>query len=190
MRNLLAGRRGYDHGPSLVRECRRGYEPGRGRARTAVCTLLANESHQLLADWNGVIRRMFNDSLGTSMDYPNLHRKLFKGGAAAYTELWTRKLHEAKAAGIRVGVIAVLHQGSLEAGPERFYRYFTGDLGLTDFQVNTPFPGGPAKEVEGGFQLDSCELADFMVGLFDIWMAEGYSSGVSVGPFNALIDHF
>ena len=93
--------------------------------------------------WNGVIHKMFDGSLGTSMDYPNLYRKLFKGGAAAYTELWTKKLREAKAAGIGVGVIAVLHQGSLEAGPERFYRYFTRDLGLTDFQVNTPFPGGP-----------------------------------------------
>ena len=66
--------------------------------------------------WNDVIRDMFDGSLGTSMDYPNLHRKLFKGGAEAYTELWTRRLHEAKAAGIRVGVIAVLHRGSLEAG--------------------------------------------------------------------------
>jgi uncharacterized protein len=140
--------------------------------------------------WNEVIRRMFNGSLGTSMDYPNLHRKLFKGGAKAYTELWTKRLHEAKASGIALGVIAVLHHGSLEAGPEKFYRYFTEELGLTDFQVNTPFPGGPAKEVEGGFQLDSDALAKFMVDLFDIWMSEGYSSGVSVGPFDALIDHF
>ena len=67
----------------------------------------------------------------------------------------------------------MLHQGSLEAGPERFYRYFVEELGLSDFQVNTPFPGGPAKEVEGGFQIDSALLAEFMIGLFDIWMAEG-----------------
>ena len=58
--------------------------------------------------WNGVIQGIFNGSLGTSMDYPNIHRKLFKGGAAAYTELWSRRVREAKAAGIAVGVIAVL----------------------------------------------------------------------------------
>jgi hypothetical protein len=58
---------------------------------------------------------MFGGSLGTSMDYPNVHRKLYKGGAEAYTELWTRRLHEARAAGIEVGVIAVLHQPSLDA---------------------------------------------------------------------------
>ncbi|MGB8465068.1 MAG: radical SAM protein [Terrimicrobiaceae bacterium] len=140
--------------------------------------------------WNEVIRIMFQGSLGTSMDYPNLHRKLFKGGAEAYTRLWTRKLREAEAADIKVGVIAVLHQGSLEAGPERFYRYFTEELGLDNFQVNTPFPGGPAAEVEGAFQLATDELAAFLAGLFDIWIERGYDSGVSLGPFDALIDHF
>jgi radical SAM protein with 4Fe4S-binding SPASM domain len=140
--------------------------------------------------WNDVIRGMFKNSLGTSMDYPNVHRKLFKGGADAYTELWTRRLREARAAGIKVGVIAVLHQASLEAGPERFYQYFTEELGLDDFQVNTPFPGGPASDVEGGFQLDTGELARFLGELFDIWAERGYHSGVALGPFDALMDHF
>jgi hypothetical protein len=31
--------------------------------------------------WNDVLRTMFGGSLGTSIDYPNVHRKLFKGGA-------------------------------------------------------------------------------------------------------------
>jgi uncharacterized protein len=127
--------------------------------------------------WNDVIRGMFKNSLGTSMDYPNVHRKLFKGGANAYTELWTRRLQEAQAAGIKVGVIAVLHQASLEAGPEKFYHYFTEELGLQDFQVNTPFPGGPASEVEGGFQLDSAALAKFLAGLFDTWMMARHDNG-------------
>jgi uncharacterized protein len=140
--------------------------------------------------WDDVLRTMFGGSLGTSMDYPNVHRKLFKGGAQAYTELWTRRLHEARAAGIEVGVIAVLHQASLDAGPERFYRYFTEELGLDNFQVNTPFPGGPASKVEGGFHLDNDELAKFLVGLFDVWIERGYAAGVSLGPFDALIHHF
>src|SRR3984957_1995093 len=120
--------------------------------------------------WNEVIRRMFKGSLGTSMDYPNVHRKLFKGGAEAYTRVWTARLREALAAGIKVGVIAVLHQASLQEGPERFYHYFTEELGLDDFQVNTPFPGGPAKEIEESFELDSRELATFLAGLFDLWI--------------------
>jgi uncharacterized protein len=140
--------------------------------------------------WNDVIRGMFKNSLGTSMDYPNIHRKLFNGSAQAYTELWTRRLQEAKTSGIKIGVIAVLHQASLETGAQKFYHYFTEELGLTDFQVNTPFPGGPASEVDGAFQLDNGQLADFVGELFDVWMREGYCSGIALGPFDALIDHF
>lgn len=140
--------------------------------------------------WNEVIRTMFQGSLGTSMDYPNRHRKLFKGGARAYTQLWTRKLRDAQTADIKVGVIAVLHQGSIEAGAEEFYRYFTEELGLDSFQVNTPFPGGPAAEVDGAFQLDTKQLASFLCDLFDIWIARGHASAVSLGPFDALINHF
>jgi sulfatase maturation enzyme AslB (radical SAM superfamily) len=47
--------------------------------------------------WNEVLRSMFGGSLGTSMDFPNLHRKLFKGGADAYTAIWTQRLREAQA---------------------------------------------------------------------------------------------
>src|SRR4029453_12591305 len=71
--------------------------------------------------WNEVLATMFQGSLGTSMDYPNEHRKLFKGGAEAYTRLWTRKLRDAQAAGIEVGVIAVLNEGSLKPAPKNFY---------------------------------------------------------------------
>jgi uncharacterized protein len=140
--------------------------------------------------WNGVLHGMFGGSLGTSMDYPNLHRKLFKGGAEAYTEVWTKRLHEAREAGLEVGVIAVLHQGSLNAGADAFYRYYADELGLTSFQVNTPFPGGPAKQVEAEFDLDKTELAGFLGDLFDIWMDRGHASGVALGPFDALIHHF
>src|SRR5579862_5259456 len=127
--------------------------------------------------WDTVLHTMFSGEIGTSMDYPNVYRKLFNGSAAAYTDLWTQKLREARASGIRVGVIAVLHQASLDAGPERFYRYFTEELGLTDFQVNTPFPGGPAHEAATSFVLDTDDLAEFLGGLFDIWMEHGYHHG-------------
>lgn len=140
--------------------------------------------------WNSLLKDMFGGSLGTSMDFPNHHRKLFKGGPEAYTALWSQRLREAQAAGIEVGVIAVLHQGSLDAGPEAFYRYYTEELGLKSFQVNTPFPGGPAKAVEAEFDLDKDALAEFLGGLFDLWMERGYADGVALGPFDALVHHF
>jgi hypothetical protein len=69
----------------------------------------------------------------------------------------------------------------------RFYHYFADELGLDNFQVNTPFPGGLAGNVEGGFHLHNDELAKFLAGLFDVWIGRGYASGVSLDPFDALI---
>ena len=140
--------------------------------------------------WNEVLRTLFGGSLGTSMDFPNHHRELFKGGAEAYTTLWTQRLREAQAAGLDIGVIAVLHQGSLDAGADAFYRYFTEELEPQSFQVNTPFPGGPAQAVAAEFDLDKSALAGFLGDLFDIWMDRGHASGITLGPFDSLIDHF
>ena len=140
--------------------------------------------------WNEVIFELFDGSLGTSMDYPNLHRKLFSGSAEKFTKNWTARLDEARAVGIQVGVIAVLHQGSIEVGAEAFYRYYVDELGLDDFQVNTPFPGGPANETGDEFQLDSGALSGFLGELFDVWVDRGLDEGIALGPFDALIDHF
>ena len=140
--------------------------------------------------WNEVLHTLFGGSLGTSMDFPNHHRELFKGGADAYTKLWTQRLRQAQAADLDIGVIAVLHQGSLEAGADAFYRYFTEDLSLRSFQVNTPFPGGPAQAVAAEFDLDKTALAEFLSELFDIWMERGHASGIKLGPFDSLMDHF
>jgi uncharacterized protein len=140
--------------------------------------------------WNDVIFDLFNGSLGTSMDYPNLHRKLFSGSAEKFSEIWRERLDQAREAGIKVGVIAVLHQGSIEAGAEAFYRHYVDELGLDNFQVNTPFPGGPANETGQEFQLDPGELSTFLGELFDIWVERGLDEGIALGPFDALIDHF
>ncbi|MEZ5432408.1 MAG: hypothetical protein R3F31_14770 [Verrucomicrobiales bacterium] len=41
-------------------------------------------------------------------------------------------------------------------------------MGLDDFQVTTPFPGGPANDSAIEFQLDPAALATFLGELFDI----------------------
>ena len=145
MRSLLARRRGDDHGTGVVRRSRArlwiAQRPNEGVISPIIFRPI---SSAIRRRGTKSFERCFKARWEHPWTYPNQHRKLFNGSAEAYTRLWTRKLRAAQAAGIKVGVIAVLHQGSLEAGPEKFYRYFTEELGLTDFQVNTPFPGGPA----------------------------------------------
>ena len=78
--------------------------------------------------WNQVIAEMFGNSIGTSLDYPNLHRKLLGQGPESYNAIWARRVQEARAAGIDVQVIAVPNQATLDIGAERFYTHFVLSL--------------------------------------------------------------
>ncbi len=141
--------------------------------------------------WNKVIAEMFGNNVGTSLDYPNLHRKLLGQKPDTYNDIWGRRVKEARAAGIEVQVIAVPNQATLEIGAERFYSHFVEDLGITDFQVNTPFPGGEATAAKKELPVAAVEkLSRFYTELADIWLARGYAAGVRVGPFDALLRHF
>lgn len=143
------------------------------------------------ARWNKVIAEMFGNSVGTSLDYPNLHRKLLGHSAGSYNHIWSKRVQEARAAGIEVQVIAVPNQATLEIGAERFYTHFVEELGIKDFQVNTPFPGGEATAAKHA--LPSAEVAalrKFYVELADVWLERGYAQGVRVGPLDALLAHF
>ena len=141
--------------------------------------------------WNKIIAEMFGNSVGTSLDYPNLHRKLLGQGPESYNEIWRRRVREARAAGIEVQVIAVPNQATLEIGAERFYTHFVDELGITDFQVNTPFPGGEATDAKRELPVgDVDRLSRFYLDLAEVWLARGHRQGVRVGPFDALLQHF
>jgi hypothetical protein len=86
---------------------------------------------------------MFKDEVGSSLDFPNLYRKVAGSVPETFNDLWFRRYQEATEAGIKVGVIAVLNGKSLSLGAEEFYSYYVEKLGLNSFQVNTPYPAGP-----------------------------------------------
>ena len=140
--------------------------------------------------WNGVLSEMFGSSVGTSMDYPNLHRRFKGGGPRQYERIWTRNIRMAREAGIQVGVIAIPNEKTLELGAEPFYSYFVDELAIPDFQINTPFPGGSHNDVKMGFPLETLRLSQFYRDLADIWVERGSQDGVRVGPFSKLVDYF
>ena len=140
--------------------------------------------------WNSIIERMFGNSVGTSMDFPNLHRKLFNGSANDYTRIWTTNVQAALTAGINIGVIAVPNQATLEVGAERVYSYFVDEVGIRSFQINTPFPGGEGNDTKKSLGLDVQELGEFFAELTDVWLMRGYGQGVSVGPIDELVKTF
>jgi radical SAM protein with 4Fe4S-binding SPASM domain len=140
--------------------------------------------------WNDIIKRMFGNSVGTSMDYPNLYRRLFKGGPDDYTRIWTQNIKTAREAGIGVGVIAVTNPATFEVGAEAFYSYYVDELGLTDFQVNTPFPGGEENTTKEALALENEALSRFFSDLTDVWVERGQGRGINLGPIDQLVARF
>lgn len=140
--------------------------------------------------WNSIIARMFGNSVGTSMDYPNLYRKAAGRTPDHYTALWSRNVRAAVDAGIHVGVIAIPNRDTIRLGAERFYSYFVDDLGVRDFQMNTAFSGGQSNATKLEIFLDLPGFSKFVVDLAEIWYQRGYHDGVQLGPLNELMSHF
>lgn len=137
--------------------------------------------------WNAVIQTMFRGEIGTSMDAPNDYRRLRNGSTEQYTRIWLEAVAAARDAGFRVSVIAVVHEGSLRIGADKFLRFFTERAGLDDLQLNLPFPGGPSR---GGDTLDPARLSRFLVDVLDVWIADYAHRGLHLAPFAELIDHY
>ena len=140
--------------------------------------------------WNRVIFEMFGGAVGSSVDYPNLYRKLANGSPADFDQAWLRSFRAATEAGIHVGVISIPNRQTFELGAERFHHYFVDELGVTDFQINTPFAGGPPTAAKRDFPLDPGRLGQFLVDLADIWADRSYEAGVKIGPFDELLRRF
>ncbi len=140
--------------------------------------------------WNGVIAEVFGGSIGSSLDYPNLHRKVVGGAPEEFNRRWLEGFRLAREAGIHVGVIAIPNDKTLSVGAEAFYTYFVDELGVTDFQINTPFAGGRRNATKDGFPLDPVRLGRFLSELADVWLDRGCDRGVRIGPFDQLAEHF
>ena len=140
--------------------------------------------------WDRILQGMFGGCVGTSMDFPNLHRRLKGGMPEEYERLWVQKVLEARKAGIKVSVIAIPNLETLDLGAERFYSRFVDELGITEFQVNLPFPGGSSNLVKDGYPLDAERLGQFLVELATVWRDRGLGEGVQVGPFDRLMEYF
>ena len=140
--------------------------------------------------WNALIADMFGNSVGTSMDFPNLYRKAKGRTPEEYTAIWARNVQAARDAGIDVGVISIPNKETLRLGAERFYSYFVDELQITDFQVNTSFSGGEANAAKEDSILDLDGLSQFFVDLSKIWVERGYGHGVKLGPLDELMNQF
>ncbi len=92
--------------------------------------------------------------------------------------------------GIHMGVIALPNKEILRIGAESLYSYFVDNLNITDFQINTPFPGGPYNSSKTDYPLDNDLLTDFFTDLCRIWIERGYDKNIRIGPLGELTEYF
>jgi radical SAM protein with 4Fe4S-binding SPASM domain len=133
---------------------------------------------------------MFGDKMGSSLDFPNLYRKVAGAAPETFNDFWLSRYQETRDAGMEVGVISVLNGASLAVGASEYYSYYVEKCGLKSFQINTPYPGGPHTPAKRNFPLDDDLLSDFYSDLFDLWMRTGRPEEISISPFEELIHYF
>ncbi len=137
--------------------------------------------------WRDVLRDMFRNELGSSLDYPNLYRKAGGKGPEAYNELWLEKYRLAREDGVSVGIITLPNAASLKRGAAEFYAFYTEVVGLQGFQVNSPFPPPGAEKK---LPLDADAYVRFSLDLVDLWLEQGYEDGIGMGPFVGILGYF
>ncbi len=138
------------------------------------------------ASWDAPIWRLFDGSIGSSLDFPNVHRRFEEICGDAYNERWLEKFKKAQNRGLDVSVISVPNRATLDLAPADFYKYYVNEIGLKAIQVNTPFAAGPASHLAGELQLDPVQLGEFMAGLLEIWLSK--DDGVTLDPFQHILD--
>ncbi len=142
------------------------------------------------ARWDQVITEMFGGEVGSSLDYPNLHRRLAGGTVEAYNRVWIEKYNEAVSNGIRVGVISVPNVETLKRGAAEYASFYFDEVGIRHLHVYPPLCLGSGASSDLGFPLDPAMLGKFYRELVDIWIGRAYPNGITISPFDQLLDYF
>jgi len=136
--------------------------------------------------WDAALWELFGGVMGSSLDFPNMHRRYRALAGDAYNQHWAGRFREASARGLSVQVISVPNRRTLEVSPVDFYRYYVEQLGLHGIQVNMPFAAGPSAEMHDELFLEPKRLGDFLKGLLAVYSFR--EDHVVLEPFQGIMD--
>lgn len=141
------------------------------------------QTNLLLYDenWRDIIRRYFRSNISSSLDYPNLYRITAGLDTKGYVDAWFEKKKQAEVDGFIVNIITLPNVATLDLGAAEFYTYFRDRVGVSNVQINFPFPGVDGDKPEP-LMLD--KFADFMEELYHIWIDSDRC--LNLNPFAAL----
>jgi len=112
--------------------------------------------------WGRVIKKYFRGIVSTSVDYPNLYRRIQAGGNAEYMTEWQKRYARASDDGIRVNVISIPNEESIKIGAKAFLDYFANRLKVKGLQINLAFPINGGKTLKSKFYKYLPSLNAFM----------------------------
>lgn len=142
--------------------------------------------------WKPVIKKTFQNSIGSSLDYPSLYRGFPTIKKEKFNDIWLKYCNRARADGIEVSVISVLNKESLTIPPDEFLEFYGGCMGISNMQLNFPFDLHSYCGTDDSFFLEPSELGKYLVELFDTWVDESFAwyRKLHINPFCELIDVF
>lgn len=141
-------------------------------------------------EWNHIISEMFLGEVGSSLDFPNVHRRLIGGTAGSYNAIWVEKYREARSNGIEVGVISVPNAETLKRGAAEYFSYYFEEIGLKHVHVYPPLSVRSGRSSSLGFPLDNRALGEFYRDLVEIWSDRISGNDIGITPFDQLLSYF
>ncbi len=139
-------------------------------------------------EWKNVFHTMFHNSIGTSIDFPNVHRKTKHGNTEDYDRILQQNIQRAQQDNIQIGAIAVPNTATLQKTAQEFYDHFVHFHHLSNFQINTPFPGGEANKNKTILPIE--QLIQFYQNLYTIWLQQGIENNIQILPFQPWHHYF
>ncbi len=142
--------------------------------------------------WKPIIEKIFQNAIGSSIDYPSLYRGFPGVREDQFNDIWLKYCDRARADGIDVSVISVLNKDSLKIVPKNFLEFYSTRMGISNMQLNFPFDLHTDMVTADSFFLDPFDLGKFLVDLFDAWIDESsaWYRRLHINPFSELIDVF
>lgn len=140
-------------------------------------------------DWAATLNRFFGPNISTSLDYPNVYRRIGQLDHNEYNKKWLEKASLANQSGTSFGLVSVINQESIDKGADSFYSYYVDEMKVKSFQLNFLFCANRGK----GTKLDlpsNSRLARFLIDLFDIYVEKGFQRGINLLMFDRLIHYF
>ena len=119
--------------------------------------------------WGVLIRSRFGTRVGSSLDFPNKHRRIKNGKIGDYERVWAGMRGRAEADGVEVSVISLPNEDTLRLGAKAFYEHFA-ELGIKRLQVNPPFSSDPGSFFS---RCDTAAYGRFFVDLLHSWRDDG-----------------